>query len=126
MIVPVTEEKQRAGHQQRTAHHKGIGAESLDRIFDRYKCKQRKRTDNQQQNHTPVRRHGGRRAPFGNIADSQKKLTDHIHNIGPIGNKHSDQCTEMQQHIKGAVSTALNFQPQQILRNCQMSGTGNW
>ena len=60
------------------------------------------------------------------VADPPEELQDHIPDLRPVGYKHGHQRAKMQQDIKKARNLRGSLHAQQLLRNGQMAGTGNW
>ena len=59
------------------------------------------------------------------VPDAAEKFHNHVPNILPVSREHGEQGTQMQQYVKKAGDLRSAGLAQQVLRNRQMSGTGN-
>ena len=97
---PVRSEQQAACHDQRTAYHIQITAQTLDPVLDSQNCEQGQCTHDHQQDHPPRRRHRGRRCAVDQVTDPPEKLLDHLPDLRPVSHKDRRQCAQMQQDVK--------------------------
>ena len=90
-------------------------------MTERHHDEKRQCADDDEQYHAPRGRHDPGRRVVDEIADARKEFHDHIVDLIPVGDEHSHQRAEVQQHVVKLRDLRGPLHIQQMLGNGQMT-----